>query len=216
MSNAIDICNMALSHIGSPRIQAFSDRTKQGYDCTLHYEPVRDSVLRAFPWNFAKKRKVLSLKDDSVSGWEYVYAYPTDCLRALDIYNPLISQSFTDGYYDNGLFVQSAVQVKADRIKFEVSLNEENNRRILLTNQEDAELVYIARVTDPNVFDTEFTKALAYALAAELAIPQKGDPRLQEVMLRNYQMILGQAQKENANEQFDTPTNVSAYITARM
>jgi len=216
MSNAIDICNMALSHIGSPRIQAFTDRTKQGFDCDLHYEPVRDSVLRAFPWNFAKKRKVLALSDNTISGWTYAYAYPTDCLRAMDIYNPLQSQSYTDGYYDNGVYVQSAVQVKANRTKFEISLNDGNTRRLVLTDQEDAELIYIARVTDPNVFDTEFTKALAYALAAELAIPQKGDPRLQEVMLRNYQMILGQAQKENANEQFDVPTNVSAYVTARM
>jgi hypothetical protein len=55
------ICNSALIKVGSKQITSISDANKRAELCTLMYPKVRDKVLKSHPWNFAIKRKSLSL-----------------------------------------------------------------------------------------------------------------------------------------------------------
>ena len=56
------ICKLALTRIGQDpnSLTALADATKEGRLATVHYEPSRDAVLRAHPWNFAIKRADLA------------------------------------------------------------------------------------------------------------------------------------------------------------
>ena len=88
MASEIDICNLALSHVGGRPIESFTEGTKEAIECGRFYAFDRDAVLEDHNWNFARKRLDLALTSDEVSGWTYSYAWPTDCLAPRRIYNP--------------------------------------------------------------------------------------------------------------------------------
>jgi hypothetical protein len=197
MANEVEICNLALSHLSAARIQSLDDRTKGAYECKLHYPVMRDAVLRDHQWNFATKREVLALETVTYSGWAYAYAYPVDCIEAREL-------------YDAGQGLRTN-----QKIPFEVALNSAKNRRLVLTDQDAAELIYTARVTDANMFDPLFVMALSYALASELAISIKGDPKLAELMTQTYRRQVGRAMAKNSNERAGPIDQTSPYVSAR-
>lgn len=57
----VSIANRALSRVGTNNVLTALDGTgnEANRQCYLHYEPCRDALLRAHPWNFAIKRTVL-------------------------------------------------------------------------------------------------------------------------------------------------------------
>lgn len=56
----IELCNVALAHLGEARITTIADETASARACALHYEPTRKEVLRSHRWNFAISRAVLA------------------------------------------------------------------------------------------------------------------------------------------------------------
>lgn len=196
MPSEIEICNMALSHIGKYPIQALTEATKEAQECKRLYALIRDSVLRDHAWNFATKRLTLALLTDEIEGWDYAYQWPIDCVRALRIYNESS---------DN----------EEDAIPFEICTNSELSSRIIATDQADAVLIYTAKVTNPNVFDALFIDALSYRMAADLSLPLRGDPKLASNMLQIYQLLLSRARPANANERKAAPDESCSFIAAR-
>lgn len=65
----VSICKLALTRVGQDpnSLTALADATKEGRLCTVHYEPSRDAVLRAHPWNFAIKRADLALTTQPIT-----------------------------------------------------------------------------------------------------------------------------------------------------
>lgn len=59
-TNAVEICNNALSIIGARRITALSDPSKEARNCNDQYEICRKAILRLHPWNFALERVELT------------------------------------------------------------------------------------------------------------------------------------------------------------
>ncbi|SKA88902.1 hypothetical protein SAMN02745166_01505 [Prosthecobacter debontii] len=57
----LELCNVALAHLGQARIAAIGDANASARACDLHYEPVLKEVLRSHRWNFAVKRHNASL-----------------------------------------------------------------------------------------------------------------------------------------------------------
>jgi hypothetical protein len=80
----LSICNLALTLLGQRVVTALNDTTENGRRMIVLYDILRDSVLSSYPWNFAKRKSVgvLSVADD-ITGWDYLYAYPTDCLNVI-------------------------------------------------------------------------------------------------------------------------------------
>lgn len=193
----VEICNLALSHIRVKSIASLSDNTPQANECNRLYDPTRDAVLEKFNWNFARKRIILSLKSETYAGWTYAYAYPSDCIKARKIYNS-VGESTISG-----------------KIKFEVAIDDALTARIILTEQEDAVLIYTARVTTPNMFSSQFVTAMGYAMAVELTVPLRADVALKETMRLEYINIIEQAGAEDANEGHDVPEQVSSFLDAR-
>src|SRR3546814_8520623 len=87
----VQICNMALSHIGSKStIESVDEPSAAAQQCRLWYEMARRQALGAYNWTFARKRLALAIhNDDPPEGlWNFRYQYPADCLKAREIENP--------------------------------------------------------------------------------------------------------------------------------
>lgn len=72
--------------------------------------------------------------------------------------------------------------------------------RHLLSNAGSVKLVYIAQVSDPNLYDALFINALSFRLAAELAYPLANNRELTKTMQEMYQDALRQARSVDATE----------------
>ena len=213
-----EICNMALSKLNVARITDLRDGTdtsRQATECRLIYDITRDMVLRDFPWNFARKRQVLALVTDEYVGYDYAYMYPSDAVRAVEIYNPTSSMGYEDGYVVDGLYIEGRAKTKTPKIPYEVVTNSTLTHRHILTDQADATLIYTARVINPNNYDSSFIQALVWRLAADLANPMKAQPQLADQLMQRYMLALGSAEASDADEASEIPAKVSSYESAR-
>ncbi len=215
MASEVQICNLALSHVGAASIQSLEDKTKEAKECNALYEPARDAVLREHKWSFATQRQTLAVLPDEekVDQWEFVYAYPADCFAARDIYNDL-NNATRDGlfHHDHHNLHGHAF---TDRINFEVALNKSKTAKIIFTNKDEAELIYTASITDPNLFDTQFRDALAWNLASQLARPLRANLRMEEAYYQKYLFILATTQASDSNEQQAKPDETNIFVQAR-
>lgn len=197
MASEVTICNLALSHIGANPIASLSDSLREARECKILFDSTRDSVLRDHKWSFATKRLTLALLSDTYTGWTYAYSYPTDCLVAHEIYNEYSNYSRTS------------------KIEFEIASSSSLTSKIILTDKENAELIYTAKITDCNMFDSLFIAALAYKLAMELAIPLKGNGQLTQAMYQLYVITINQAKTISANETYCKPDESNTFVSVR-
>lgn len=188
-TTAVQISNLALTNLGiSTLIAELNEASNEARICNLWYEQTRDTVLQDFPWPFATRRVTLAeLSDTPATDWDYVYAYPTDCLLA------------------RAIVLQGIRKPRNDlRIEFEIAYN--GTQRVIYTDQIAAELIYTAKVTDPTQFDPLFVMAMSWALAAAIAPALVGQIAGQSVasnMREIYQQMLGQAAAAAMREGFE-------------
>ena len=145
MASVVDICNSALNLLGASTITTLTEDSKNARLCNQRYEPIRDRTFRSHAWNCLTKRVQLA-KDSTAPVVEYAnqYTLPTDCLRVLKVHN-----GTTDSIAS--------------------SLDYAVEGRKIKTDEGTIFLVYIAKITDPNEYDTYLIEALAASLAADLA-----------------------------------------------
>ena len=195
MASEVDICNLALSHIGaSDTISSLTEQSVEAFHCNLLYTDSRDAVLRAHPWSFAKRHLALSDVGSPPGNWSYRYSYPNDALYAREIL-----QTDTAG----------------DPIKFEVALSDAYNSRVILTDQEEATLIYTYKATNTLVFDPLFVNALSWKIAADIAMPLTRDHNRMQTAYQMYQATLSEAQTFDANESHEDISREAAWITGR-
>ena len=72
--------------------------------------------------------------------------------------------------------------------------------RFLLTDNSTAKLKYIARITDPNVYDILLQRAIGIRLAAEIAEALTGRTELKQEMYQKYLLILSEARGVDSQE----------------
>jgi hypothetical protein len=196
VASVVGICNKALLRIGvNNPIAAITEASKEARACRTFYESSRDVALGEFHWPFAKRRKALALSGTAPEEWGYSYAYPEDCIAAREI--------------DSGMRNLPEDQ----RIPFTVEDAEAG--KLILTDEPEAVLIYTVRVEDPNRFSAPFEDALAWLLAAELAMPLSVKPELENGARERYRRAIvaavGRAKNE---EQPDAPPDAEA-IRAR-
>lgn len=86
MASSIEICNDALTMLSQEPVMALDDTTKASRLCKQRYEPVRDALLRSYPWSFAMKREILARDLESPAfGYANAYSLPVDCVRVVSI-----------------------------------------------------------------------------------------------------------------------------------
>ncbi|MDY0241854.1 MAG: hypothetical protein RBR34_06725 [Rhodospirillaceae bacterium] len=190
--SVVQLCNMALARIRAQPIAALNEGSVESIACGAFYETARDAVLRDHAWNFATRRRTLADTAGAVGGWTYGYAYPSDCLMARKIYNP----------------------VGSARIPFEVAATDSG--LVIYTDRAAAELVYTARITDLDLCDPQFLEALSWKLAADVALSITGSKDLMQIALTMYRNTLSQAQTADANEGEEETVQPASWLESRL
>lgn len=211
MSSVVDICNLALSHLGDEaQVSAISppDGSVQAAQCGRFYPIARDVMLEAHPWSFATKRVALAaVTNDLSDDWEYAYALPSTCLRPLSALYPGVPERVLSTDSDNG---SHPYIVEAG----------EDGTAVLYTNVETAVLRYIDRIEDSSKFSPGFVIAVSRLLAAYLAGPiLKGSEgmRVSQAQLKWFEMEFRKAAAMNANvgKRSTLHTRQPSFIAAR-
>lgn len=200
MASVISICNLALSNIGNSRsINSLEEASKEADVCSLHFEQCRDSVLADFDWNFATKRVALADTGAPPTDWQYAYRYPTDCVRITEIMVP-------------GIRNPTAEQ----RIQYEVGVDAAGTGKLIYTDQPQAMLKYVTRITDVNMFDAIFIEALAWRLAAAINMTLTGSADLGNNALNMYGRVILSASSHSLNESQEPVQPESDFTNARL
>lgn len=149
MASVVQLCNMALSHIGSEaRVASINppDGSVEAGHCATFYDQARTEMIEPGTWPFTLARAALAQVTNASPTWAFAHALPSDCLRPLRV-------------------LESGATSDAD------SANFEREGEVLYTNEENPTLVYVRDVTDTTKFSPSFTAALGYLLAAYVAGP---------------------------------------------
>jgi hypothetical protein len=193
----VNICNMALGHLGKRSINALTEGSANAQACALIYANTRDAMLRVHSWNFNTKELPLALiADEEVLGWTYLYAYPANCLFVQAVYNELTLDTVPTE-------------------PFKELLSPTTSQRAIACDTEDAYAEINIRVTDPTLFDLLFVEALSFELAARLAVQLTGDQAIARGLEAKALQTIDRAKLTNANEGTSAANRSSKYLSAR-
>lgn len=219
MASVVDICNMALSHIGDTATVASIDPPEdsaQAEHCARFYPIARDALLEMHAWGFATKRVALALLGSGWPEWDYAYLQPSDAINILSI---LPSDATDDYSQPGGVIYPAGTPVSSRYVPKPFSCEiDENGNEVIYTDQEDAVLRYTGAATDTSKFSPLFVLALSYQLASMLAGPIiKGDAGAAEAKrcAQMAQAYLARATASDANQRKISPTHNVGWITGR-
>ena len=171
MSSEVEIINSSLNMIGATNIISRTEDSKSARVANQRFDPVRDAVMRAHPWNCLVTRKAIAAEADSPAfTWAYQFTLPTDpyCLRVLRL-----------DYLDVDFRVEG---------------------RKILCDEETINLVYLGRQTDPNNWDVLLIEAIAARLAADMSFALVQSSSLTTNMFALYESKLSEARCVDATE----------------
>lgn len=237
MTSPVDIGNLALDAIRArANVTSIfpSDGSLAADVISKQYQIRIDALFRAANWNCARSQTTLTLLKaaagtiENVSGtllplpprpWLYEYAWPANpyCLKArfilplADIAAGTVPQTTGGGSSTwFGGFNQTVPFLSGS------DLDASGNQiRVILTNQSQAQLVYTARITDPDLWDSSFTEAAISTLAAWICQPISGSNDLAKMNVQTAGATIMAARLADANENTSAVDNTPDWIQAR-
>jgi hypothetical protein len=236
MTNEVDIYNLALAHVGTrSTVASPTEDSQEARACRRFYTQARDETLTAAWWTFARRTAVLTLLkaapgtpefqgvvsntwNDSYPAppWLYSYAYPADCARARYIIpintvvypgTPIFSVPLEVGALVNGTAVRFATGQDLD--------DNDQQIRVILTNQPQAILVYSAQTNDPNMWGADYVMALSLVLGAYLVPSLSGDKKLQANLFAAARDKIGEVAAGDGNEGLPVQSSMPDWMTVR-
>ena len=211
MPSVVDICNLALAHLGDDANIASIDPPEgsaQAEHCARFYPIARDTLLQMHNWNFASKRVTLAAVTMPYHQWKYSYAAPADMMVAVAVLPPEAENDYatkftpSDYPYWNANYTPIVAAGQYVPQRFSIEMDTAGNK-VIYTDQDGALLRYQSLVSDPTKFDPLFTLALSWHLASMLAGPViKGEEGAAEAKRCTQMalMYLGQARASDANQ----------------
>lgn len=177
MANETDLINVALAHIGHESITSINQLNSSVAETARRLYPiVRDDALRQAHWNCATKRQTLALEAvyEVKDEFDHAYELPRDpyCLKA---------RRFAGVYYD------TSSRWHPDKHPFRIE------GRVLLTNVEEPQLIYTARLEDVNLFDATLFNAVAVYLGSYFATAIRKDYKLQATLFAIWEKLRDEA-----------------------
>lgn len=182
MPSVVDICNEAMDLLGAATITSLEENSKEARLCNRRFDTVRDAVIRSHPWNCAITRTSLAQDSDTPAfGFAYQFSLPTDpfCLRVLSFFTSNVDAEISP--YDS-------------QVMFKIE------GRKILSDEATCRIVYLARVTDTEQFDSLLSNAIAYRLASETAYAITGSNSVAQSMYALYEQKLRDAKSMDALE----------------
>ena len=201
--------------------------------CARWYDFARKRVLEKGQWDFAVKIIPLSLLLDQNTltvaqviypGWRYVYARPTECLRALAVttnfglrVNPFLAFWWRAGAMDCsagswGPFTPPWRQVLDQGV---ANPNNPGAATNILTDQDSAYLAYVADVTNVNLWNQAMFEAVAWNLSAPIAGPVKASEGKKQLAVKMADLSINNAIAIDLSQKQPDPYPDSPNITAR-
>lgn len=195
----ITLFNMALSAMGTKtRLASPTEASVEARECNLWYDPVRQQVLCAAPFQEARANARLALQstrndaldwtlNDPDPGWLYSYAAPSDMLRPRNI-----------STYE----------------KFIVSVGDESQKRIV-TNTEDAILTYTRDQTSIDAWSSLLQNAVALGLASAICLKLGGRLERAQLVAARANDLLMQARVMEGNIDDFQVESIPPWLSAR-
>jgi len=222
VTSSIDICNRALSEVGArSSITSFDEGSTESLACLLWYDQCRQELLRAAPWGFARGQVVLSLlgslTDDPPASpypWNFKYLYPASCIKL----RYLLPPTPTNPSNVMGLETAWGSYFRPSRNNRFIVANEDvigGQRRTILSNLCQAQLVYVRDVTDVSLMDLAFQGALQALLSYRLVIPLSGNVGMRGEFKQAAMDAIAIAKAADGNEAMPTTDHTPDWIAAR-
>jgi len=156
MPSVVDVVNRALDKLGHGAITSLGDGTKAANLADRTWPIVRDQMLRDHPWNFAVKRATTAPLA-TAPAWGFTYQHELPS----DLLRVIEFRDLHQGDY----------QVEGNKV---------------LTDENVLYIRYVAKVTDPNEFDTLFVDAAAARLAYEMCESLTQSNQKKQIMWEEY------------------------------
>ncbi len=192
--SGVDICNLALDLLRQSEKVTDIENPESDTEalCARWYDATRRSVLRAFPWNFARKRAALSL-NATVPAFGYANAYnlPNDYLELV----------FVGENYDDDYETEYAVE----------------GGQILISNDSGASLnvCYVYDIKEVAKYDALFIDLLTAELAIRFSNSLTGVNKSMKEIKAWRDDVRGQARAKNGQENPVKRREVSPMLTRR-
>lgn len=224
------------------QITSLGEASNEARQCAVKLPHLIRIALRAFPWRFATRKKTLapivyeknsltstvfaaaimdyslangvvssqenavnsSLEQVALYGSSVLYQYPEDCLAARMVYSVKshASSSFAHDCMFEGNGRDFAVELGSDGTK------------CIITDINDAVLIYTYHASEPSVWDALFYDALAWQLAAELCISLGNDVQKAQSLESKASLAWDKAKSMDSKEQ-SLPSFASSYLFSR-
>ena len=180
MQSLIHLYNTALAELGGEQIPLNISPIESdavGAICQNIFPHVLDTVLEAHEWGFARARAVLALlpeQEPRNRSYLYRYALPSDCVKPIRIVVPR----------------QGAAAYPARVNRSPAYVIEGQN---ILCNVEQAEFLYVSRVTFPKLWPAYFAEVLVWKMASGLASARNNDKQQKQMCDQMYEYSLAKA-----------------------
>lgn len=183
MTSAVEICNLALSRLGTrASIVSLDEASVEARLCKAGYANCRDTLLRDFDWSFARRIETLAERDEAPpAGWSLVYSLPNRCVRFRGLWN---GPGVAPADWALGSITDSAG----------------NDAVAIFANTAQAVGVYTRAIENTELFSTSFVQALSWRLAETIALPITNKESLAEAIARRAQAKVAEATASEANE----------------
>lgn len=202
MASEVDISNIALAHLGDAATVASIDPPEgsaQAEHCAIFYPIARDALLEMHDWGFATRRVALAQLTNETTAWAYCYARPNDMIRAIGVLDPTAADDSSVAVPTVTGWAGAPLTNGGIYTPREFALESRvDGAEVVYTNQADAVMRYVSRVTDTSRFPPLVVICLGHFLASLLAGPVvKGSAGAAEGA-RQRMMAFGQDGKSGA------------------
>lgn len=225
MASAVDLCNVALSHIGADAIVTSispPDGSVEAGHCARFFPIARRDLIDKCNFAFTKVRVSLAEVTNDSEVWGYAYATPSNMIRPLRV----LQRKYLDAL--GFLYPINAFQnpdwraiddLFSERGSSDFELESTSTGALILrTNEPEAVLLYKRDVTDTSKFSPLFESALGMVLAGYVAGPiikgVEGARIGADWMQRGYQLA-ETALVGDANGSVERAGHVAEHLRAR-
>lgn len=188
------ICNLALLRLGQAvQIASITEQTTAGRACNAVYESCVRTMLRERAWPFATRQVDLALVgEQQITDWYYTYRYPSDYINVHRVV-PLTQ-------VDDSTVIYNTTSRVPQRETYPFKIGSDTSGRLIHTNVSEAVALGTVYITDTALYDPMFASALAWFIAAEIALSMTKNRDLYANALSEYQRVVSEAFATAQNE----------------
>lgn len=208
--NQTAICNLALLRLGiNQQIADITDASPQARACNAVYDLCVESMLHERPWPFAVRQVDLALVGTQlIADWYYTYRYPSSYLNVHRVIPTLVADDTTPVIY-------TAPPMAVDLDTYPFASGSDDDGGLIHTDVDDAIALGTVKVADPSQYSPLFCSALAWYIAAEIAVSLTKDRGLYSNAYAQYEQKVSEAFSAAANEPKPRPDRDADMIRAR-